>query len=257
MHMRHKQDEPVRAYLLGILDDRRAGALEEKYFLDRDFFGEVRDIETKLIHDYFEDRLSGSEKQLFEKRYLETPGLAHRLEEVREDYPSVRPIGPHPRSTVRRWSFAVATLSLLLIGGLAYWRARQLQADGGGGQTRIAHTLSVITVRLTPGLIKGAGTQSVTLAPPSAETVVRLLLELPGQNLTADYQARLMTIGADGHLTKIWTSGTLRSTTARGGGVLTVDVSANILQPGDYLVEAGRAERDTLEAYLFRVSAVP
>jgi hypothetical protein len=246
----------MRAYLLGTLDDRHAVALEEKYFVDREFFGRVRNIETELIEDYLENRLSPPEKRLFERRYLEIPNLRRRVEEVRQEFPKTRPAFRVPRSIVWRLSLAGVAFSLMFAGGLAYWRA---QPRGAGNSTRlpqVAQNLSVFTVRLTPGMIKGPTAQSVVIAPPSIGTVLRLALELPGRNSAADYQARLTTIAAEGGRSRIWESGILRPVPAPGGGVLTVDLASNLLRPGDYVVEVGPPQGGTVESYLFRVSTL-
>src|SRR6266566_694368 len=75
--------EPVRAYLLGKLDDQTASVLEQRYFTDRSFFLRVREIETALIQDYVAGRLASTDKHLFENRYLTVPEMRRRLEEVR------------------------------------------------------------------------------------------------------------------------------------------------------------------------------
>ena len=255
--MRHKLDEPVRAYLLGTLNDDHAAALEEKYFVDADFLGEIRNTETKLIQDYLANRLSASERRLFVKRYLGVPELARCVERVRQESANSRQTGHRPRSTSWHLSLAGAMLSLLVAAGLVYWREQPRRADPGGGLPRIARDLPVFTLRLSPGTIKGATAQSAAIARKPAGTMVRLELDLAGENLTAEYQARLMAIDADGHRGRIWTSGIRRAVAAPGGGVLTVDVAASFLPPGDYLVEVGPPDRGTLETYLFRVNAVP
>jgi hypothetical protein len=255
--MRHKLDEPVRAYLLGTLNDDHAAALEEKYFVDADFLGEVRNSETKLIQDYLANRLSASERRLFVKRYLGVPELARCVERVRQESANSRQTGHRPRSTSWHFSLAGAMLSLLLAAGFVYWREQPRRADPRGGLPQIARDLPVFTLRLSPGTIKGATAQSVAIARRPAGTMVRLELDLAGENLAADYQARLMAIDADGHRGTIWTSGIRRPVTAAGGGVLTVDVAASLLLPGDYLVEVGPPDRGTLETYLFRVNAIP
>lgn len=252
--MRHRQDEPVRAYLLGALDDRHAGALEEKYFVDRKVLNRLRDVETALIVDFLEQRLSSSEKVSFEKRYLEIPDLKRRVEEVRKEFASARPIA----SRSMAWRLSLATVMLILVAatGLVYWRARQRSADSGERLTQIARNLSVVDVRLTPGVVKSGLAQSVVIGAPAPDAIVRLSLELPGRHSTTDYQARLAVIGSDGQRNRIWTSGVLRPVAAGGGETLTVDLVPNLLRPGDYIVEVGPPERPTLETYLLRVTPV-
>jgi hypothetical protein len=253
METRHIQDEPVRAYLLGTLDDRHAVALEEKYFLDHEFFGRVRKVETKLIEDFLQDRLSAGERRLFEQRYLAVPQLAQRVEELREEFAKApRPVQA-PRSLVWRWSMAGVAVSLMLVAGVAYWRIPRQTTAHEAVLTHVARNLPLFTVRLTPGLIKGANAQSVVLATHPAGTV-RLLLDLPGRNASTDYQVQLMAVGAEGQRTGIWKSGTIRPAMVAGGSVLTVDVDAGLLRPGDYLAEAELPGGEVLETYLFHVN---
>ena len=256
--MRHKLDEPVRAYLLGTLNDDHAAALEEKYFVDADFLGEIRNTETKLIQDYLANRLSASERRLFVKRYLGVPELARCVERVRQESANSRQTGHRPRSTSWHLSLAGSHVELAPRRRLCLLA----RAAGQGRPSRrtaaqIARDLPVFTIRLSPGTIKGARARSVAIARRPAGTLVRLELDLAGENLAAEYQARLMAIDADGHRGRIWTSGIRRAVAAPGGGVLTVDVAASLLLPGDYLVEVGPPDRGTLETYLFRVNAVP
>jgi hypothetical protein len=255
MDIRHKQDEPVRAYLLGMLDNWHAVALEQRYFVDRDFFDRVRDAETTLIEDFIEHRLSAAEKLHFEKRYLEVPDLARRVEEVRKAFAITQPAAGRARAW--QLSLAVSMLILLLAGGVVYRRARQRSVESGSGLPQVAVNISVVNVWLTPGVTKSATAHSVVIAPPPRGTVVKLSLELPGRHSTEGYQALVALIGDDGRRSRIWTSGIIRPVAAPSGSVLTVDLAPNLLRSGDYMVEVGLPERDTLETYLFRVSPVP
>lgn len=260
--MQHKQEEPVRAYLLGTLDNHHAIALEEKYFEDRDFLSTIRNIETKLIEDYLQNRLSARDRRLFEKKYLEVPVLARRVEEVREEFANERQTvrRPAPASWRRSWasvSLAGVTLSLILAGGVVFWRAKQHSEAPPVGLPRIARESPVFTVRLTPGLLKGPSGRSLAVTPYSSGAMVRLLLELPGLSSPGDYHAQLMAIGADGQRNRIWTSGTLASETAPGGSVLTVDLGAGLIPPGDYVVEVVSLKNDVLDTYFLRINAVP
>lgn len=61
---------------------------EEKYFSDPLVFSLVRESEDRLIGDYLENRLSASERERFEKRYLAVPELVRRVDAVRRSPPS-------------------------------------------------------------------------------------------------------------------------------------------------------------------------
>src|ERR1700733_14489213 len=83
METPHSLIEPVRAYLLGALDDREASELEVLYFCNPACLRLMNNVEESLIKDYFQNRLSQAEREQFETRYLEVPELRRKLEEVR------------------------------------------------------------------------------------------------------------------------------------------------------------------------------
>jgi hypothetical protein len=257
MENRHSQEEPVRAYLLGTLDDSHAVALEEKYFVDQEFLIRLREIETGLISDYLQNRLSARERRLFKNKYLQLPALARRVEEVRGETAGIRPAAePRTRPTLR-FTFAGAALIVLLAVGVLFFRLQQPKTSHRFDIAQTGINAPAFTVRLTPGLLKGPTAQPQVAAPRLPNATVRLELDLPGRSSAADFQVRLMSVGADGHRKPVWTSGTLRASPIAGGASLPVDLRAALLSPGDYLVEAGPPGGDTLETYSFRVRSLP
>src|SRR5882757_5684418 len=79
----HMYSEPVKAYLLGILDEGKAAEVEQKYFTDRAFFLFAQQEEQRLIEDYLADRLPPAEVRQFELRYLSVPELRDKVEQLR------------------------------------------------------------------------------------------------------------------------------------------------------------------------------
>jgi hypothetical protein len=81
----------MRAYLLGLLPDDQATALEEEYFVNRAVFLRMKSEERALIADYLEGRLGSEEKQSFESRYLKAPELQRKVDEARRQRNVSRP----------------------------------------------------------------------------------------------------------------------------------------------------------------------
>src|ERR1035441_2528989 len=112
--------EPVRAYLLGILDESKSAAVEQKYFTDRAFFLFTRAEETRLIEDYLAARLSPPETRQFEERYLSVPELRAMVEEIRQQREVLR---APSRPVLRRW-LAAAAMVLICAGGVIFLQRR-------------------------------------------------------------------------------------------------------------------------------------
>lgn len=248
MAVRHKQDEPVKAYLLGTLDERRSVALEQRFFVDPEYLKRIRTIETALIEDFLQNRLPAGDRKLFEERYLAVPQLAHRVAEVRAELV----VRPH-RPAWLRWSLAGAAAALVLAGGVGYLRVHPRAALPAAAVAKVAESGKVFTLRLTPGIMKDAEMRSVSMTAQPAGTVVRFVLELPGQNALAKYQTQLLAIAADGRRAPVWESREIRAAVTRGATVLSVDLDAGLMRPGLYLLRASSND-ETLETYLFRVN---
>lgn len=69
----------VRRYLLGTLPEDEQVTLEAEYFADNEKFEQVWALENELVDEYVRGRLSGSERQLFEKNYLRHPKHRSRV----------------------------------------------------------------------------------------------------------------------------------------------------------------------------------
>jgi hypothetical protein len=261
MVAQHKIDDLVKAYLLGTLEPRQAAAVEQRYFLDRDYFRTVGEAEIRLIEDYLENRLMRHEKRSFEQRYLQIPDLNLRVEEVRERLGRKALARETPPWFIwrpyRSVAVAAAALTLLIGGGITYSRlprsGSQPEAIAGKARVRL---LPALSITLSPGLVKGAGVQSPVIAPPDAGAQVRLSLELPGRYPLGDYQVSLEKIEPDGGRRKLWMSpNLLRSVSASGGSVVSTDVKGDLLRTGEYIVQAIAPGGETVGSYFFRVGA--
>jgi curli biogenesis system outer membrane secretion channel CsgG len=123
METQHKSIGSMRAYLLGVLPDDEATALEEDYFVDRKSLHRLQTEEAALIIDYLDGRLGKKESQLFEGRYLRVPELHRKVEAVRHARRAL-PM-QSKRALWMRWSIAAAA-ALALVLGLGVWNRQHL-----------------------------------------------------------------------------------------------------------------------------------
>ncbi|HLK63077.1 MAG TPA: hypothetical protein VKU19_06535 [Bryobacteraceae bacterium] len=249
MSPEHKElVEPVRAYLLGKLDDQAATELELRYFTDRRVFLRIRDIETSLIQDYLSDHLSPGDRDRFESRYLRVPEMRQRLEEVRRLNEKRAAAMAFPRGLA-----ALAAGVLLASAGGAWYLAKRREAPPPQ-VTRVIPALPpapAVTLPLSPGLKMGGEARTRELKLPSPPALVRLILELPGQATPIDCTVQISKPDSDPPV--IWTSpAPLRSTPATGGQVVTVDFESTILSTGDYIAHALGPDGQIRESYVFQ-----
>jgi len=242
--------EPVRSYLLGMVEESSAVSVEERYFTDRRFFLFVQAMETALIQDYLAGRLAAPEKIRFEARYLSVPDLRRRLEEVRAATPPA-PVAcrqAHPNRLLM-----AAAIILLCVAAVAFWGYNhRLRSDALSGPVRARPSLA--TLSLSPGLLKGDAS-AAKLAPPTRQGDVLLVLEIPGRAIQTLCSSQVSQALPKGSWKRVWsTSKPVWSTSSPGGQELALRVDASVLVRGDYLVEVTGADGNVHETYYFRVS---
>jgi len=248
MDPRHKLAVgPVKEYLLGKLDDRSAGMLEQQYFADQSVLLQMQAIEVALIEEYLDGRLKGPDRTRFEQRYLRVPELVRRLDQVRtarREHTTALPT----RSPWLRPILAAACLAIVTVVVWQFWKTPTpppVQIVDAPKKT------SPITLVLSPGVVMGPGGRTVNLNLPAGEKSVRLIMELPGLVEPADFSVQVSTVGPPA--TDVWSSpSVLRSTPSAGGQTVTAELSSSRLGPGDYLVTVKDSAGAVRERYLFR-----
>jgi cell division protein FtsL len=75
-----ENEEILVRYLLGDLTEEEQESIEERYFGDRDFFEQLLVIEDELIDSYIGKRLSGAQRDQFEKYFLRSHDRQERVE---------------------------------------------------------------------------------------------------------------------------------------------------------------------------------
>src|ERR1041384_7159036 len=99
--MKHieREQEVIRRYLLGELDEDRKDQLEQRVMTERDFKQEVLTVEEELLDDYVSGALSAREQELLLKNYLSSPNQRRKVVVARAlgRYVSIhKPAGPTP-----------------------------------------------------------------------------------------------------------------------------------------------------------------
>lgn len=251
MGERHNPMGPaVEKYLLGQLDEQEADALEEQYFRDVSFFRKVvLPAEQALIKRYLDGRLSPSAQERFEARYLTVPQLREKVEEARNRLaapPSIAAFGAW-------WKPVLAGVAAIAMGSGIWFQAYRQQLAG----VESAAPSPVLSVHLTPGLIKDADARPVEFPSP-ANGAVRFALELPGGQSAIGCAARLFRVEADGHWRSLWASPKpARSFGVQGGQELTIDADATDFVPGYFILQVTGSEGQVRENYVFRVTRSP
>jgi hypothetical protein len=243
----HIQADVVKSYLLGTLSDDEASAVEKLYFMNPAFFNEMRSIEIDLICDFLDEELTEEEQEQFKRRYLQIPRLKKLVDEVRERREENI---PRSRSTALIVS-AAALVCIVVIGFVALQKKLAPPVQKASVETR----LQGVTLFLEPGVTMGAGSETKNLAILPQVQPVSLVAELPGQTVSADYVARVFSIGSHDSRNNVFTSGQIRSVARTGGQQITVKLSSADLPIGDYLMELHQVKGTISETYVFRVTA--
>lgn len=246
MNSDHIQIDAVKGYVLGTLSDDDASAFEERYFMDPAFFNEIRRIEIDLICQFLDEDLTEAEQEQFRRRCLKVPRLKKLVEDVRE-----RRVAnvPPPRSMT--WIISAAALVCISVIGFVVLQKKPAPPVQ---KASVETGLPGVSLFLDPGVTMGAGSDAKKLVLSSQPLPVFLIAELPGQTVSADYIARVFSIGEDGGRNNVFTSLQIRSVAHTSGQQVTVKVPSANLPPGDYLMDLQPVGRPVSETYVFRVT---
>jgi hypothetical protein len=276
----------IRRYLLGLLPEAEAEALEEEYFARPEALERIRGVEDDLLDDYAAGRLGPDEKRSFESRYLASQPLRDRVLAARALHTAaVKEAAPTSRLSVgrlTRWAWPLALAAGLLLAVVASWLwhapppevadssapptsaapSEKTAPDAAGTPSpaavpspsppRGAAMGARVVVALSPVLLRGQGRPAVLGIPPGADTV---LLELEGDPALlprAAHRLDVLITTVEGR--RAW-SGSARRLAERDRPtfVASAAVPADRLVPADYLVTLSAAG-ETIYSYFFRVT---
>jgi hypothetical protein len=280
MALNSDREKLMRLYLLGRLSDQETSKLESEYVADEAQFEEILAVEDDLRDAYARSELSSSDREAFEKRFLVLPDQRQKLEfaKVLHRYLLHEPTS-YPASRLERgWQFWVAKLRgsrvalatavalvfvILAVGGRWLERSRQraLQtvvtspsspgpSPSPSGSIESPAT-QIVTFVLTPGLVRGSE-QATRLLVPKGANRIRLDLRFEDARY-AEYQTTLETAENK----PVWSQGHIAASHMAGGPRLIVDVPANVLATGDYVLALGARSSsgrfESIADYAFRI----
>ncbi len=73
------ENKLINRYLLGELSEDELAQVEERYFVDENFFAQVLDAENSLVDSYVSESFSAAERGKFEKQFLTTPQRRQKI----------------------------------------------------------------------------------------------------------------------------------------------------------------------------------
>lgn len=276
-------DEAIRAYLLGLLPEADAEAVEDAYFVDPEAFDRVRAVEDDLLDDYAAGRLGPTEKGAFESRYLASEPLRQRVTAARALRMAAGSAAltrkPQTRvATGRRMApLAIAAAFLVAIGWALFWTLQTVRvippgpppslarvrptpestpslvptaspmASGAPGASPIAPATTRLVFALSPTLLRGEGGPVEVRFPTGTGAVT---LELQGDRAAAPRGARLQVAIETVEGARAWSGPAQRA--GRRSIVASVTVPADRLPPADYLATLSAGDQ-VLHRYFFRV----
>jgi hypothetical protein len=109
----------LEQYVLGLLDDASADAVEAQAFSDAGLAAEIDEVETRLVDAYVAGTLAGPHREAFMHAVASRPRLASR---VRVAHALLRRTAATPR-TSRWWLPMLAAAAVVLVAGV--WFVRQ------------------------------------------------------------------------------------------------------------------------------------
>lgn len=223
----HRQPEDIMKYLLGMLSEDEAAGIEQRYFVDRNFFLQVRAAERRLVEDYLDGSLNRADRRQFQRHYLGAPALRKLVESIASEHA--------PKARYRfRPAFAMALAALIVVVGVVTYRSTR--------PTTPVHIAAApdapasIALVVFPGLHKDADSRLPSLPAPAIDTTIRLIATLPSRD-ESTYRPTLALINADGQTTPVWQGSALTGARSAQGLQIAVVVSSALLKAGDYFLE--------------------
>jgi hypothetical protein len=135
--------DPVRDYLLGVLEGQEKEAVEDRLFTDDAFLARLDDAEEQLVREYVESVLSPEDKKRFDDNFLASPRRRRNTQMTRELMRiAAHAKGAAPAPVRKNWlagilrmdswanRFAITTAAVaLLFAGTSGWLAIRLRQE--------------------------------------------------------------------------------------------------------------------------------
>lgn len=244
-----------RKYLLGQLSEADGEQMEQRYFIDDEQFAELLAAEDALVDDFLDGRLRGSDRVMFEARFMSTERGRRKvtMAEALRKTPRMR-----TQRMPRRWLAIAATIGALLVAaGAIHERALQtrvahLQRENAS-LTRQVQTLasrpplSQIIVATTLETIDRGSHANTLLVPPGASSI-ELWLVVPRVEY-ATYTATVQTV--DGRAVHVQRD--LKAEAINGRSAIRFSVPARSLETQTYVIAVSSAAGEPVEDFSISV----
>jgi hypothetical protein len=277
-------DTALKQYLLGLLPEGEAEALEDAYLGDPEVWERLRGVEEDLLDDYAARRLAPAERAVIESRYRASSPLRERLvaaRALREAMEAGPRTTPDVAAVAARWGLPLTLAAGLILAALVLWPKRpgpsvvssvtspsppvrsepstppptEPQTPPGRASTRPGRqpATTPFVLALSPGLLRGEE-RSAAVVPAGTDEV---LFELEGdRSLLAPSGSVFPVVVETVEGRSMWRGEARRAPkTARPTLLATARVPTSRLEPGDYLLalHSGSADGTALYRYFFRL----
>ena len=248
--LRPTENEAIKSYLLGSLDQSRKTQLEQRLLKDAQLFEEVLIAEDELVDHYVAGRLSEEQRACFESHFLVSPGRVtkiqfgrafHRYLEL-NDTPvaTLKPL-KNPFWYVWRPLLAFSLLLIVALGGYWIWARKDASSP---------HKTHAIT--LAAGAIRSSGGSFPRETISEDTSTIELRLVVP------DIRHRSYKADIHGETTDVKDLTSNQTLEQNGEKSVVFSVEAKRLPPDDYQMrlsgmdEAG--EREYIDSYAFGIA---
>jgi len=256
-------DSRLADYLLGRSRPEDRDEIEQRYMSDPGFLAELQAVERDLIDQFVRGEIA--DRQAFEAQFLNSPARRERVEFARALMDSASPV----RATIpvreparyRPWQLAAAAVIVVAAGALLWVSNRPGVVDQqvtsvtppappDSAATAPKPQLRVVTLTLSPTLVRSSGSTPVAIIGDASE--LRLVLELE----TGGYPSYQMVIrSADGN--EILRQAGLKPESQNTVATIAASLPASRLAADDYLVTVSGVTSsgaiEELGGYSFRV----
>ena len=263
-------DEGLRRYLLGLLPEPEAEALEQDSLASPEVLDRVRAVEHDLLDDYAAGRLGAEDVARFESRYLASPRLRDRVTAARAlrlAAPAETPTVP-ARRPVRWWPVLAVAAALVLVVVVPVLRRpargpEVVTRPSPSAPTSLAESaplaspltpsvpaITRVVFAVSPLRLRGQDGPTELRVPKDAG-LVALELEGDADGLAGtSLEATLSTV--EGR--RVWRGQARRVLTpSRPSLVAVAEVPAEALPAGDYLLKLTVPGGEALPSYFIRV----
>jgi hypothetical protein len=277
-------DAALKRYLLGLLPEDEAEALEDAYLADPEVWERLRGVEEDLLDDYAAGRMAPTERSVIESRYLASSPLRERLVAARALHQAIeagaRPATRVVASPAARWGLPLALAAGLILAAVLLWPGRPAPSvvssipspspsarpeppspSTGEVQSPVVSpshaparpATAPLVLALSPGLLRGEE-RPAPVVPAGTEEVI---FELEGDPALLPPSASVFPVVVETLEGRpIWRGAARRADkSGRPSLLASARVPTSRLRAGDYLLtlRTGPAEGATLHRYFFRL----